>query len=163
MYVCVYTRLHFIHNFGPRGERKIDAKLRLHARVLSIFRWYTYIYASFVFLFSALVSYSNDCNLKYFSLYRMREDWNLKKFMTRCILISATFHNSQIPEKGITSYAKFIPNEIKRFVIIFPKKNNYLLFRYTIFVIVFDRCICRYKILQDFTRRSWSWGKKIFV
>lgn len=74
MYVCVYTRLHFIHNFGPRGERKIDAKLRLHARVLSIFRWYTYIYASFVFLFSALVSYSNDCNLKYFSLYRMRED-----------------------------------------------------------------------------------------
>lgn len=54
IYICIHARLHFIHNFGPRGEGKIDAKLRLHARVLSIFRdthTRVHTYASFVFLF----------------------------------------------------------------------------------------------------------------
>lgn len=98
MYVCVYTSDYILFIISDHEEKGKSMRNSDYMRVYfpsSVVHLHTHPSYSF----SALVSYSNDCNLKYFSLYRMREDWNLKKFMTRCILISATFHNSQISEK----------------------------------------------------------------
>lgn len=110
MYVCVYTSDYILFIISDHEEKGKSMRNSDYMRVYfpsSVVHLHTHPSYSF----SALVSYSNDCNLKYFSLYRMREDWNLKKFMTRCILISATFHNSQISEKVLHLMQNLFPTK----------------------------------------------------
>lgn len=110
MHVCVYTSDYILFIISDHEEKGKSMRNSDYMRVYfpsSVVHLHTHPSYSF----SALVSYSNDCNLKYFSLYRMREDWNLKKFMTRCILISATFHNSQISEKVLHLMQNLFPTK----------------------------------------------------
>lgn len=73
IYICIYTSDYILFIISDHEEKGKSMRNSDYMRVYfpsSVVHIHTHPSYSF----SALVSYSNDCNLKYFSLYRMRED-----------------------------------------------------------------------------------------
>lgn len=77
IYIYVYTPDYILFIISDHEEKGKSMRNSDYMRVYfpsSVIHIHAYTHMHPSYSFSALVSYSNDCNLKYFSLYRMGED-----------------------------------------------------------------------------------------